>query len=306
MQEGCNASNCRFGLCNSSAAPYLALEIHNINHFESFIHGGAWRDPTKLADIFDKSEKYILEHPAADHIAAFASINYRLSPHATHPVQPDDPEDPARNAKHPDHINDILDGIEFLQHKYGFGDRYILAGHSAGATLALQVCMSRTWSQTADFEVDPPAKKVIPPIAVLGLEGIYDIPALIEYHKTRPYYDIYDAFTHSAFGEGIQKDGDKEIDVWSAASPTSGKYAQTWPNGRLIVLAHSHEDELVEWEQVELVRTALVQEGWGQDGKELVMCELRGKHDEVWSDGREVARAVEETVQKLVVVLKED
>lgn len=162
--------------------------------------------------------------------------------------------------------------------------------------------MSRTWSKTPDSDVRPAVKDVVPPVAVLGLEGIYDVPAMIEYHKDRPYYEQYDAFTHSAFGARYQQRDGEDVDVWSAASPTTGKYDQTWGNGRLVVLAHSHEDELVEWEQVELIKEALVEKGWGKDEKDLSMCELRGKHDEVWSDGKEVARAVEETVAKLVAI----
>lgn len=237
--------------------------------------------------------------PAANHIAALASLNYRLSPHATHPNQPKDPADPARNAIHPDHINDVLDGLAYLQREYGFGDRYVLAGHSAGATLALQVCMSRAWTLGPGVSGES-GKDVVPPVAVLGLEGIYDISALIEYHKTRPYYEIYDAFVHSAFGAQRQRYDGVEFDAWGAASPTSGRYSQTWTNGRLTVLAHSHEDELVEWEQVQLIEEALRKDGWGTGEKLLKMCELRGKHDEVWSDGREVAKAVEVTIMKLV------
>ena len=277
----------------------------------SFIHGGAWRDPTKLADIFDKSTQFILDNPssaAASHIAAVASLDYRLSPHPSHAVQPKDPKDPARNAMHPDHINDILDGLAYLQREYGFGDRYVLAGHSAGATLAFQVCMSRCWSQTPDSD-GAGRKDVVPPAAVLGLEGIYDIPALIEYHKSRPFYSIYDEFTHSAFGEQRQRRGGdgEEIDVWKAASPTQGRYEETWTNGRLVVLAHSHEDELVEWEQVELMKAALEERrrkkgSSGKDEPKLSLLELKGRHDEVWSDGREVARAVEETLMKLVAI----
>lgn len=262
-----------------------------------FLHGGAWRDPTKLADIFDKSERLVLESPAGKNIAAFASINYRLSPHATHPDQPKDPNDPARNARHPDHINDVLDGIAYLQREYGFGERYILAGHSAGATLAFQACMCRNW----DHGGEPTGKRVMSPVAVLGLEGIYDIAALIEYHKTRPYHEIYEAFIHSAFGNRHQLQNGREVDVWGVASPTNGEYDVGWANGRLVVLAHSYEDELVEWEQVELMKDALQKQGWGSDERRrLVMLELKGMHDEVWSEGREVARAVEETIARLV------
>ncbi|KAF1356931.1 Alpha/Beta hydrolase protein [Delphinella strobiligena] len=263
-----------------------------------FIHGGAWRDPTKLESIFDTSITHLLSSPRNSKIACFASLGYRLSPHPSHPNQPPDPNDPARTAKHPDHVNDILDGLAYLQGTYGFGERYILAGHSAGATLAFQVCMSRCWS------LGGAAKTVVPPLAVVGLEGIYDIPALIAYHSTRPHSDIYDAFTHSAFGERYQSVEGERVDVWGRASPTQGDYERLG-EGVLVVLAHSREDELVEWEQVELVRGVLEQQGWGRGGRRLEMLELRGRHDEVWEEGGEVARAVEVAVGRSVEVLGE-
>lgn len=45
----------------------------------SFLHGGAWRDPAKLENIFDKSTQLILESSIKDSVAAVASIGYRLS-----------------------------------------------------------------------------------------------------------------------------------------------------------------------------------------------------------------------------------
>ncbi|KAL1306929.1 hypothetical protein AAFC00_005571 [Neodothiora populina] len=284
-----------------------------------FIHGGAWRDPTKLEDIFDKSINLLLASPVASHIAAFASIGYRLSPHTTHPLQPQDPNDPSRNAHHPDHVNDVLDALAYLQRSYGFGDRYVLAGHSAGATLAFQVCIAREWAAFGPHESGEhddagkastePAKVVLPPRAVLGLEGIYDIAALIAYHASRPYSEIYNAFIDSAFGPRYQRQLRRpqaqeggETDVWKTVSPTTGLYDSSWKEGKLVVLAHSRQDELVEWEQVELMREALVRQGWGETengGRRVEMLELKGLHDQVVNEGVEVARAVQKTVEML-------
>lgn len=162
--------------------------------------------------------------------------------------------------------------------------------------------MSRTWKQIPSPSTTPPQKSTIPPIAVLGLEGIYDIPELIAYHKTRPYYEIYDAFTHSAFGPRMQPLVGSEVDVWSAASPITGLYLDTWRNGRLVVLAHSHEDELVEWEQMELIKKAVEKQGWGTAERKLSILELHGKHDQVVDEGVEVARAVVETIKKVLTI----
>ena len=168
--------------------------------------------------------------------------------------------------------------------------------------------MSRRWGPASGSA--PPRDSVITPTVVLGIEGIYDIPALIEYHKSRPYYDQYDAFIHSAFGHQHQRQQDSQrTDIWTAASPTSGEYDQAWTNCKLAVLAHSHEDELVEWEQVELMKAALERNGLSggdESGKRVVVCELSGKHDEVWSDGKEVARAVKETITMMMMMMASD
>ncbi|KAI7671382.1 hypothetical protein KC318_g3530 [Hortaea werneckii] len=96
---------------------------------------------------------------------------------------------------------------------------------------------------------------------------------------------------------------------WARASPSSGissasshqHQAEAWPN--LIVLAHSRQDELVEWQQVDLMHAALKSRGFDEVGGEdggggrLKLVELNGGHDEVWRQGEELARAVGETLQ---------
>lgn len=169
--------------------------------------------------------------------------------------------------------------------------------------LALQVAMSRSWSADGPAPIKVGVKKqVMPPLAVLGLEGLYDLPALVEYHASRPHGDIYTAFTNGAFGS--------DVHVWKAVSPTSADWTadvvQGWDNGRVAVLAHSHEDELVEWEQVALMQKALQEGGWqeGEGGKEkgreLVMLTLEGTHHGVWEEGTEVARAIAVAVEKVI------
>lgn len=106
--------------------------------FIVYIHGGAWRDPAIDATSFAKLESLLLKHESIKHVAGLASMNYRLSPYPSHPTDPSNPADPARNVKHPDHINDVLAAILYLQDKYCFEERYILVGHSCGATLAMQ------------------------------------------------------------------------------------------------------------------------------------------------------------------------
>ncbi|KAK3067178.1 hypothetical protein LTR53_016099, partial [Teratosphaeriaceae sp. CCFEE 6253] len=126
---------------------------------------------------------------------------------------------------------------------------------------------------------------VVPPLAILGVEGLYDLPALVAYHAEEP---AYRDFVTNAFGPAAPG-------VWEAASPTSGQYGGSWDGGRLVVLAHSRGDELVEWEQVALMERALKAQGWGEGSEEerrVEVLELRGRHDQVWEEGEELARAI--------------
>lgn len=252
-----------------------------------YVHGGAWRDPEKDASSFHKAQGMLMKSWESEYVAGYASINYRLSPYPSHPRHPSNPSDPARNARHPDHINDVLAALLHLQETFNFKDRYILVGHSCGATLALQVAMKRYWG--AQYESTPALERnVIPPMAILGVEGLYDLPALVKYHSSEP---VYQQFVSHAFGS--------DDSAWAAASPTSGRFSESWVDGRLVVLAHSREDELVEWEQVDRMHRTLKMQGFDEAVGErmLKLVELGGKHDQVWQEGGELARAIRETVQ---------
>nr|POE71348.1 kynurenine formamidase [Quercus suber] len=261
-----------------------------------FIHGGAWRDPCITSASIRHTQEYLLAHQPAtvSRLSAIASLNYRLSPNPAHPTHPSDPADPARNAHHPDHITDVLAAVLHLQRTYGFGARYLLVGHSCGAMLAMQLAMKRYWG--AQYEAtDALELNVVPPRAVLGVEGLYDLPALVAAHAREP---MYRAFVTGAFG------GDEE--QWNAVSPAHAAFGnEEWEEGRLVVLAQSHEDELVEWEQTALQERRLKEEGWVQGGKErrLEVLELKGTHNQVWEQGAELARAITYTVNELVDML---
>lgn len=132
----------------------------------------------------------------------------------------------------------------------------------------------------------------MPPLAVLGIEGLYDLPALVKYHDDLKQ-PIYHNFVESAFGPNATN--------WAAASPTNADYKSSWQDGKLAVVAHSHEDELVEWDQPELMMKALSSQGFGDSGNRRgKLIELKGKHDQVWSNGTEVARAIEWTIKEFV------
>ena len=250
-----------------------------------YVHGGAWRDPEVSASSFSKTQEKLLGSSVNERIAGYASINYRLSPYPSHPTDPSNPSDPARNAKHPDHINDVLKAILYLQETYHFEDRYVLVGHSCGATLALQAAMKRYWGSQYEstFALE---LNVVPPIAIVGLEGIYDIPAFVEYHDDQP---VYKDFITNAFG----------VSGWDAVSPTNADFDDSWPDGRLVVLAHSPDDTLVELKQLNLQKRALENQDWKDSGERRVKAfELKGDHDEVWETG-EAAKAIEWAVQEL-------
>ncbi|WPG99612.1 Hypothetical protein R9X50_00243000 [Acrodontium crateriforme] len=260
-----------------------------------YVHGGAWLDPEIDASSFEKTQEHILGSTEIQHISGFASINYRLSPNPSHPKLPSNPSDPSRNARHPDHIRDVLSALLFLQDTYGFDDRYVLVGHSCGATLALQVAMKRYWGMQYE-STEALELNVVPPIAILGVEGLYDLPSLVNYHIHDP---AYRGFVVNAFGSDER--------TWKTSSPTEGNFDESWPDGRLVVLAHSHGDELVEWDQVQLQFDAFKAQGWSHDStsksRSLKMIELTGKHDEVWEDGKELARAIQFTVREALKVM---
>jgi kynurenine formamidase len=251
-----------------------------------FVHGGGWRDPEILASSFNITRDKLLYSSIAPHVAGYASIDYRLSPSPAHPKDPSNPSDPARNAKHPDHINDVLTAILYLQEKYHFEDRYLLVGHSVGATLAMQVAMKRYWGSqyesTYALELN-----VTPPIAILGLQGVYDIAALVANHDGVP---IYRDFVTNALGPS----------GWDAASPVNADFEDTWPDGKFVVLARSSEDFLVEEDQLSRMKNALAAQGWTEKGdKKIKTFELKGEHDEVWETG-DIARAIEFAVQEFL------
>ncbi|GAB1726093.1 hypothetical protein NU195Hw_g1199t1 [Hortaea werneckii] len=272
----------------STAAPQLWI---------IYIHGGAWRDPEIDSTSFLPTQSLLSQSRAIDQIAGFASINYRLSPYPSHPRIPSHPSDPARNAHHPDHLSDILAALRHLQDAFGFGNRYLLVGHSCGATLAFQAAMMQHLHPSSSSSLA--AHPIVPPLALLAVEGLYDLPALIAYHADTPAYR--DLVTN-AFGSNPE--------VWAAASPALGLSSSSssashpqLPQPKLIALAHSRQDELVEWQQVDLMHAALKKAGGfdeveGEAGRRLKLIELNGGHDDVWREGGgELARAVSEVLQ---------
>lgn len=182
--------------------------------------------------------------------------------------------------------------------------RWVGAGHSCGATLLLQYTSSigLTPSSKEDSEGGPEG--------LVLLCGIYNIPLLLQNHNpptcpeniSKIYYD----FIAGAFG----LDQSKYRDV----SPVAGSYGtEQWKDGKLMVLAHSYEDELIERQQRDVMCVKLDREGWGivmEDGdgeadietssRVLEVRDLKGGHDWIWEDGEQVAKLLADVVGRLV------
>lgn len=210
--------------------------------------------------------------------------------------------------RHPAHVRDVDAAFEWLRSTYGVGRgsaggdavegdagadgaaryEWVGIGHSCGATLLLQ--------RLAGIGLGgvPASAHVRPPVALVLLEGIYDMPLLLRNHSQPGVKEMYAEILEGAFGT--------ERDVWERASPVKGIYGRH--EVRLIVLGQSEEDELVEWEQVEAMEGVLKRQGWAGDGagegeRVIVVKKMKGAHDFVWEDGAQVAMLVEEVVRQL-------
>ena len=212
--------------------------------------------------------------------------------------------------RHPAHVRDVDAAFEWLRSTYGVGRgpaggdavegdagadgaaryEWVGIGHSCGATLLLQ--------RLAGIGLGgvPASAHVRPPVALILLEGIYDMPLLLKNHSQPGVKEMYVEILEGAFGT--------ERDVWERASPVKGTYGRH--EVRLIVLGQSEEDELVEWEQVEAMEGVLKRQGWAGDGegegqgeRVIVVKKIKGVHDFVWEDGAQVAMLIEEVVRQL-------
>jgi kynurenine formamidase len=251
-----------------------------------YIHGGAWQSPRQSSADFLPAQGILLTDPSfgttLEHIAGFASINYGLSPHPNFPIN-----DPSRNVRHPGHLNDVIKALYWLREHYNVGMPhhwdYVVVGHSCGATLAFQAALRIVQGPDGGGSMKAPR-------AIIGIEGLYDLPALVRYHADQPEYR---EFIVCAFGE--------DQSAWTVVSPAlaNERLRVLWDEVGHFLLAHSREDELVEWDQAEAMRNALLAHRPEYRPEELSILELRGTHDEVWQVGTGVARGVLVAVDKI-------
>ncbi|CAD0094366.1 unnamed protein product [Aureobasidium mustum] len=265
-----------------------------------YIHGGAWRDPLINRRSFNTALDMLIKDDQSHNIAGFVSLDYRLSPYPSHPTSPSSPDDDSRNVQHPEHLNDVLGALSFLGSNAGeeIGlkkggairlpdtlsiavGRYVLCGHSCGATLAMQA--------TAVLSAEHGA--IRPPVALSGIEGIYDVAALVATH-THP---AYREFVTAAFGQNEE--------TWVTASQLTNKLDKWHGN---VLLVQSSSDELVDMQQTDSMMEKLVAQGFtrtsttstGKEGKQVLKTVIDCLHDEVWEKGTELVKAIRAVTDK--------
>jgi len=261
-----------------------------------FIHGGAWCDPDQSSTELQPALQLLypgalsagpaskqettkaLEH----RVAGYASINYGLSPRPGEYTA-----NPSRNRAHPEHLQDLVKAMRFLRREYRVGAHdawdFVAMGHSCGATMIFQLAMGVLPAEEggeSGFGVD--VKK---PVALVGLEGLYDLPLMIENHQEIPYYR---AFVASAFGydEGL----------WKRVSPVSSDAGMLWKDTKCVILGMSEQDELVEWGQVEVMSRHVNKSGENERDQVFKLLKLTGRHDEIWSKGVGIIKALKTTL----------
>ena len=261
------------------------------------LHGGAWRDPHLNSTSIEPMVAHAFDGGGTSApISLVASINYTVSQFPTHPALPydsigDNHSDPARDAVHPQHVSDTLQAFALLR-SFGLTDHsYVLSGHSAGACIAFQSILQSPQYYGLSTANDAPC-----PAAILGLNGLYDLPDLVyalgaSHEHLR---DEYERMLSNAFG--------REKNSWSPASPARfdpAKISERVREGKapsLVRLDQSMEDQLVPMIQLEQLRAVLAK----VDGMQI-FCGDRctGKHAAPWEQGLMLWDSVKDVLQTL-------
>jgi len=147
------------------------------------------------------------------------------------------------------------------------------------------------------------------PEGLILIAGIYNIPLLLRNHSPPAVPEnvaaIYNTLISGAFGT--------HSSVYQSVSPVAGRYGKdVWKGGKLVVLAHSYDDELVERAQRDVMCVAFDREGWSivmEDGDEeaniasgrrvLEVRDIKGTHNFVWEDGEQSAKLISDALQRL-------
>lgn len=261
------------------------------------VHGGAWRDPQLTAASIEPTVAYAFSaFDSSSQITAIASLNYTISEFPSHPTLPydsvkDNHSDPTREAVHPQHVKDVLNALSLLG-SFGLTERsYILSGHSCGACLAFQAILQPPTYYGLENVADAPC-----PAAILGLNGLYDLPALVDglgssHEHLRGDYEVLLSY---AFGTDKNK--------WAVASPARFDPAAVSERVRegkvpqLILLDESMEDQLVPFNQLERFEADL------SKSEELSVIRghrCSGKHAAPWEQGVMIWESIQDTLMHL-------
>lgn len=192
---------------------------------------------------------------------------------------------------HPQHLDDVLQGLATLE-ALGLTDgSYVLSGHSCGACLVLQATLQPPRHYGLS-EPPPPAR----PAAVIGLNGLYDLPALVDgldpsHAHLRSEYDM---LLSNAFGT--------DQSAWPAASPARfdpvevAAWVREGRAPKLVVLDQSTEDELVPAGQRTRMEDALRSVA---GLRTVVGHRCTGSHAEPWEQGVAIWQSVQDALALL-------
>jgi kynurenine formamidase len=266
-------------------------------HFLVHIHGGAWRDPLVTAASIEPTVAYAFSTPDSScKLQAIVSIDYSISQFPSHPTLPydsvqDHHSDLSREAVHPQHISDVLHALSLLR-SFGLTERsYILSGHSCGACLAFQAILQPPTYYGLQNAINVPC-----PAAILGLNGLYDLPALVDGLGASHEHlaGDYETLLSNAFGIGKNK--------WAGASPARfdsavvSKRVEECKAPQLFLLDQSMEDQLVPLNQLERFQAHLGE----SEGLSVIRGDrCRGKHAAPWEQGFMIWECVRDTLAHL-------
>lgn len=192
----------------------------------------------------------------------------------------------------------MRDGIGWLKREEnaGLGEgkwEWIVCGHSVGGTMAVMVGMDGMGAGEEEWERGVWGEEggMDGLKGVVALEGIYDFTACRDAHlRVR---DVYDGFTTGAFGA-------EEEGGWERGN-VLGCRRRVRDGVEVVVVGHSREDELVEWEQG--IRLIGVLEGERERvgrGEVVRFVEVEGTHERVVKDGVAVGKCVGVAIAVLI------
>ncbi|KAI5479036.1 kynurenine formamidase [Pseudohyphozyma bogoriensis] len=245
---------------------YLPPESSADSPLLVFIHGGAWRSESK-----EDLRSTLIPSLIAQTNLPLAVVEYRLAPTYAHPTQ----------------MLDVLSALSVLtsssllpletQHGGQKWDRASLhlIGHSAGAFIAASLVLSppKLSSTPPSFGVPTTIREAIS--SIVCVDGIYDLPVLLE------EYPSYSYFVDPAFGTSEA--------TLIAESPARWELASSRREGKAtkILVLHSREDELLTLRQSEVFVERL-REVLGKEFERDVVVDfetVKGKHGELLERG---------------------